>query len=200
MNNIQIGGPCKLCGSPNILHGCGQCPTSMEPRGGADPALEPIDGTAEAAPAQQFGIIDPDYARIFTQARIVAWQFGYACVAHGSFTRDLDLLLVPWADRHVPDAGGVVKRIADVAGLRLQGPPSDKPHGRKAWTLLLPEFSEVRWVDVSAIAPAKQSAQPLTEAKLMGLYMDFDRTADKAWSPAEYLLKFGAAVSAASLA
>lgn len=101
-----------------------------------------------------FGIIDPDYARIFTQARIVAWQYGYACVAHGSFTRDLDLLLVPWADRATPDVDLVVKRIAGVAGLTVNGPPSDKPHGRRAWTLLLlPGFDEVRWVDVSAIAP-----------------------------------------------
>ena len=106
-------------------------------------------------PAQMFGVIDPDYARIFTQARILAWQYGYACLAHGTFTRDLDLLLVPWADRHVPDAEGVVKRIADVCGLDLQGPPSDKPHGRKAWTLLLPGFKEVRWVDVSAFTPPK---------------------------------------------
>ncbi len=42
-------------------------------------------------------------------------------------------------------------------------------------------------------------AQPLTEAKLMGLYVDFDRRADKAWTPAEYLLKFGAFISAATL-
>ena len=110
-------------------------------------------GSEAGHPAQAFGIIDPDYARIFTQARILAWQYGYACLAHGTFTRDLDLLLVPWADRHVPDAGGVVDRIADVCGLGLQGPPSTKPHGRKAWTLLLPGFTEVRWVDVSAFAP-----------------------------------------------
>lgn len=97
-------------------------------------------------------ITDPDYARIFTKARIVAWQYGYACLAHGSFTRDLDLLLVPWADRHVPEAAGVVDRIADVCGLTLQGPPSEKPHGRRAWTLLLPDFNEVRWVDVSAFS------------------------------------------------
>lgn len=137
---MQIGGPCKRCGLPNIAHGNGQCP-----EGAASIAAQP--------PAQVFGIIDPDYARVFTQARIVAWQYGYACLAHGTFTRDLDLLLVPWADRHVPDAGGVVHRIADVAGLKLQGSPSDKPHGRKAWTLLFPEFGEVRWVDVSAFPP-----------------------------------------------
>ena len=127
--------------------------------------------TSEPA-AQVFGIIDPDYARIFTQARILAWQYGYACLAHGTFTRDLDLLLVPWADRHVPDVGGVVDRIADVAGLKLQGPPSDKPHGRKAWTLLLPGFSEVRWVDVSAFASCKtpnvQANRPIAAGWCLG--------------------------------
>lgn len=38
---------------------------------------------------------------------------------------------------------------------------------------------------------------PLTEGALMGVYMDFDRRADKTWSPAEYLLRFAAAVQAA---
>lgn len=111
-------------------------------------------------PAQAFGIIDPDYARIFTQARILAWQYGYACLAHGTFTRDLDLLLVPWTDRAVREVGGIVERIADVAGLKVQGPPSDKPCGRKAWSLLLPGFSEVRWVDVSAFAPPPPKPEP----------------------------------------
>ena len=107
-------------------------------------------------PAQVFGIIDPDYARIFTQARIVAWQYGYACLAHGSFTRDLDLLLVPWADRDVPEAGGVVGRIADVCGLKVQhGCPREKPHGRRAWPLMLPGLDEVRWVDLSAFDAEK---------------------------------------------
>ncbi len=108
-------------------------------------------------------IHDPDYARIFAQARIVAWQYGYACVAHGSFTRDLDLLLVPWEDRAPPDVELIVKRIAGVAKLEVKGPPSEKPHGRKSWTLLLPGFDEVRWVDVSAFAPAR-NLRPRTAA------------------------------------
>ena len=127
---------------------------------GAVVSSEVLERTPQ--PAQAFGIIDPDYARVFTQARIIAWQYGYACVAHGSFTRDLDLLLVPWADRHVPEAGGVVNRIADVCGLKVQGPPSDKPHGRKAWSLLLPGFGEVRWVDVSAFQPSPKPQPPRT--------------------------------------
>ena len=27
MNTLAIGGPCRLCGRPNIEHGNGQCPT-----------------------------------------------------------------------------------------------------------------------------------------------------------------------------
>lgn len=28
MNNHPIGGPCRLCGRPNIEHGNGQCPSA----------------------------------------------------------------------------------------------------------------------------------------------------------------------------
>lgn len=114
-------------------------------------------GAGGAPAAQMFGVIDPDYARIFTQARIIAWQYGWACLAHGSFTRDLDLLLVPWLDRAMQeDASYLVKRIAEVAGLEVAGEPSDKPCGRRAWTLHLPGFSEVRWVDLSVLTPNAQ--------------------------------------------
>ena len=104
-------------------------------------------------PGSVYGIIDPDYARVFTHARIIAWQFGYACLAHGSFTRDLDLLLVPWTENARVPIDALINRIADVAGLKLQGPPSEKPHGRKAWSLLFPAFNDPRWVDVSAFTP-----------------------------------------------
>lgn len=97
-----------------------------------------------------FGIIDPDYARIFTQARIIAWSHGFSCCAQGSFTRDLDLLLVPWEDNASKDIDHLVAYIADVCGLKINGVPSIRGHGRKSWTLLLPGFTEVRWVDVSA--------------------------------------------------
>jgi hypothetical protein len=112
------------------------------------------EGLLGPATGSAYGIIDPDYARVFTHARIIAWQFGYACLAHGSFTRDLDLLLVPWTENACAGTiEGIVRRIADVAGLTLQGEPSDKPHGRKAWTLLFPGFNDPRWVDVSAFTP-----------------------------------------------
>jgi hypothetical protein len=110
-----------------------------------------------AAPAARegepvYGIFDPDYARVFTKARCIAWSEGYALAVHGSFTRDLDLLAVPWAD-HACDAEHLVDRIADACGLKPNGhPPGDKPHGRRAWTLLFPEFGDPRFIDLSVFA------------------------------------------------
>ena len=63
-------------------------------------------------PTAHYGIIDPDYARVYTQARIIAWQYGYACVMHGSFTRDLDLLLVPWTEQARDNHDQLLKLIA----------------------------------------------------------------------------------------
>ncbi len=100
-------------------------------------------------------ILDPDYARIFTQARICAWQYGYACVAHGSYTRDLDLLLVPWTEEATEARGvQIVRLIADACDLKIHSNAdgtihsSPKPHGRTAYTLHFPGFADRRWVDI----------------------------------------------------
>jgi hypothetical protein len=93
---------------------------------------------------------DADYGRIFTQARIIAWQHGFALLTHGSRTRDLDVLMVPWEDRAYDKiVPAVINRIAHVTGTTVKGDPSDKPHGRKAYTLFLPDG--VRWVDLSVM-------------------------------------------------
>ena len=119
-------------------------------------------GAEACPPAQAFGIIDPDYARVFTQARILAWQYGYACLAHGSFTRDLDLLLVPWTDAaQADDVDYFAPRIADAAGLKVSPhPPSVRQHGRKTWTLLFPGFADPRWVDLSVLTPNAEVSGP----------------------------------------
>jgi hypothetical protein len=44
-----------------------------------------------------------------------------------------------------------------------------------------------------------KSIRPLREGELMGVYMEFDRTAVKTWGPTQYLLRFGAAVSQATV-
>lgn len=106
-------------------------------------------------------ILDPDYARIFTQARIIAWQYGYACVARGSYTRDLDLLLVPWEANAKPDLDRLIMMIAEAGGLVFfdrkeniyESTPdwTEEPHGRRACSLYFPASSDRRWVDISVI-------------------------------------------------
>lgn len=93
-------------------------------------------------------IHDPDYAVAYTKARIAAWQFGWAITLHGSFTRDLDLVAIPWTDRAC-DVERLIAAIEYRTGLKRQGPPSDKPHGRKAVSLLFPDAEDCRWVDLS---------------------------------------------------
>lgn len=94
---------------------------------------------------------DPDYGRIFTMARVIAWQYGWAAMLHGSMTRDLDILLVPWEQRaHGVSGELLAKRIAEAADLKPHGePPTLRAHGRMAWTLLFPGFADPRWVDIS---------------------------------------------------
>ena len=95
-------------------------------------------------------IIDPDYARIFTKARLLAWSYGYSCCLQGSLTRDLDLLLTPWEERaSAASLPVIVAMLADSEGLTIQGEPTQKPHSRLAWTLLFPAFGDPRFVDVS---------------------------------------------------
>lgn len=140
-------------------------PEPMEmPKGGVIFDHEP----APAAPA--YGIIDPDYARIYTQARIIAWQYGYACVMHGSFTRDLDLLLVPWEARAYDNHEQLLKLIADACGLQFRDGVkpvykavadwTEKPHGRKSCSLFFPEAADRRWIDISVLPCTPKTEAP----------------------------------------
>lgn len=106
-----------------------------------------------AAPTQVQPVFDTDYARIFTKARCLAWQYGYACLQHGTRTRDLDILLVPWMEAASSDVDHIIKRIADVNDLNVQDNKSTKPHGRVAYTLMFKEFGDPRWIDVSVMLP-----------------------------------------------
>lgn len=124
-------------------------------------------------------ILDPDYARIFTQARIIAWQYGFAVMAHGSYTRDLDILLVPWEPRAADVvAEQIIRMIADACDLSIHGlespldrsKPMDftlKAHGRKAYTLHLPGAKDRRWVDLS-VMPCRAAPLQAVEGETDG--------------------------------
>lgn len=96
-------------------------------------------------------IYDPDYARAYSIIRCIAWSYGYAACLHGSFTRDLDVVLVPWTDADSRDVDALIKYLADCTGTTAAHPPSDKPHGRKAWSLHFKAFGDPRWIDISVM-------------------------------------------------
>ena len=110
-----------------------------------------------------YGIIDPDYARVFTMARVLAWQEGYAVVMHGSFTRDLDLVAVPWTEAAC-EPEHLIRRVTEAARLANITPePGKKPHGRLVWTLTFDKFADPRFIDFSIMPP--HPATPAEQAE-----------------------------------
>jgi hypothetical protein len=103
-----------------------------------------------------YGIVDPDYAKVYTKARCIAWMYGYAVLMQGSFTRDLDLLVVPWTDQVHTDPEHIIRMICDKCELEENGhPPTFKPHGRIAYTLRFKEFGDPRWIDIGFMPKMK---------------------------------------------
>jgi hypothetical protein len=134
-------------------------------------AAPPQDGVA-------YGIIDPDYARVFTQARCTAWMYGYALMMHGSFTRDLDLLAVPWTDSACPPEH-LIKVICYRTDMQENGhPPTLKPHGRLAFTLMFKEPpQDPRFVDIS-VMPKGIPMPPVDVNETFARVVDGPRIAD----------------------
>lgn len=77
------------------------------------------------------------YAVTWAEIRKTAHEHGYALTLHGSLTRDLDVVAVPW----IEDASNekvLVEAICETAGGYIppdERNPALKPHGRKAWII-----------------------------------------------------------------
>lgn len=77
------------------------------------------------------------YALIYERLRVTARIHGYALALHGSLSKDMDLLAVPWVKG--ARAGSTLAKAvaAKIDGLVMkQNNPGKKPHGRLAWTIL----------------------------------------------------------------
>lgn len=77
------------------------------------------------------------------RVREIAHKAGYAIAVHGSQTRDLDLIAVPWTIQ-ATSRDELVQRLCEQLGLlvkdyadgRITSNPEQKPHGRLAWALV----------------------------------------------------------------
>jgi hypothetical protein len=81
-------------------------------------------------------IYAPIYAAaLYPQWAEIAREHGYALAVHGSLARDFDLIAIPWADEPKEPEAVIEVITSQFAAKLVGGPPSDKPHGRRVWTL-----------------------------------------------------------------
>lgn len=79
------------------------------------------------------------YLALIPKIRAVAMRAGYAVAVHGSLTRDLDMMAMPWVEEAV-DPAELAKRISEAISpvWRCELPhEGKKPRGRRAFTILL---------------------------------------------------------------
>ena len=85
------------------------------------------------------------FAYLYDALVPVAREHGYALALHGSMTRDLDLIAVPWTEE-ASSANALIAAINEVADgyvipyamgneVREGSVPEPKPHGRLAWAI-----------------------------------------------------------------
>lgn len=75
------------------------------------------------------------YSHRIHEIATIGYAHGYAMAVHGSMQRDLDIVAVPWTAK-AKAARTLVKALCDHLGCEAAA-PSEKPHGRIAYTLLM---------------------------------------------------------------
>lgn len=88
----------------------------------------------------QNAYIETLLAELLPPMRLAAKGCGYALTVHGTLSRDIDVVAIPWAER-ADKAEHLVDRLCGViAGLTgralLLGEWTDKPHGRRSVTII----------------------------------------------------------------
>ncbi|HNP65938.1 MAG TPA: hypothetical protein PKH39_18565 [Woeseiaceae bacterium] len=77
------------------------------------------------------------YSHRIHDIQIIGRASGYALAIHGSMKRDLDVIAVPWTQKAVK-AETLVTRLCEALdlGFSADNNPTQKPHGRRCWTLV----------------------------------------------------------------
>ena len=91
------------------------------------------------------------YAAIWEDIRQAAWECGWAVALHGSLSRDMDIMAMPWVE-DCTDEEVMIKTIIErcfgdsiisQCGLKID---RSKPHGRVCY--LIPIYNDV-YLDIS---------------------------------------------------
>lgn len=75
------------------------------------------------------------YAWMIPVATRIARRFGYAIAVHGSMSRDLDLVAVPWVDT-ASEPLPMIEAIAEMVEGKVIPVPKVAAHGRMAWNIV----------------------------------------------------------------
>lgn len=112
----------------------------------------------------------PVYAVMYARMAEAARSCGYALAVHGSLSRDLDVVAIPWTEA-AASADEVVRAMAEVTARRVGGDlvigyqpdGTPRPHGRVGYSIPFSSTDGLQpdgYVDVSVMprAPEPESA------------------------------------------
>ena len=78
------------------------------------------------------------YAMYFEYLKLIAKDFGYNLVIHGSMERDLDLIAIPWSENPKPESEMINDFEMYLTGMKSHNPHySILPGGRKVYAIQL---------------------------------------------------------------
>lgn len=86
--------------------------------------------------------VDQFLAEVLPDLTLAARGCGYALAVHGSLARDIDIIAIPWTER-ADDADFLLQRLCGSLAGKVGRAISehawtDKAHGRRAKTIILP--------------------------------------------------------------
>jgi len=82
------------------------------------------------------------YTMFYEQLKLIAREYGYALLVHGSLNRDLDLVAVPWVDKPRSEEKMIQEFEMYLTGRKVVTPKKKTPYsvlsgGRKNYTISL---------------------------------------------------------------
>ncbi len=113
------------------------------------------------------------YANCFFMLKEIAFRYGYNLVLHGSMSRDLDLIAIPWIHKTKP-----VDKMIWAFAKALHGRPimlkknkmqiTKMPHGREAYVIDLARFDKdyydrQYYVDISVMPTEPPTSRNLNK-------------------------------------
>jgi len=174
--------------------------------GNAPPTPAPADdagGAKSPFPAPERAAFPSLYCAIYPGLIPVARSLGYALAIHGSVSRDLDLIAVPWTENARPPEELVeaIRATFDgwIGGATNGHPFGEKPHGRRAWSIMLGGHAVVD-LSVVPIVGAPRERDPVREAVVEAVRETCARVAeticDDAGDPEGFKRRIAAAIRA----